>query len=140
MAEFEEKLNSILGDQNAMSQIMALAQSLSGAGSPPAAETPHPEPAAAPPADMSLGLNQVDPRLLQLGGRILKEYQRGEDKNTALLLALKPFLRQERYAKVDQATGQIGPSGQGGTGIHGADRRGGACITGISRATGAIPV
>lgn len=103
MAEFEEKLNSILGDQNAMSQIMALAQSLSGAGSPPAAETPHPEPVAAPPADMSLGLNQVDPRLLQLGGRILKEYQRGEDKNTALLLALKPFLRQERYAKVDQA-------------------------------------
>lgn len=103
MAEFEEKLNSILGDQNAMSQIMALAQSLSGAGSPPAAETPHPEPAVAPPADMSLGLNQVDPRLLQLGGRILKEYQRGEDKNTALLLALKPFLRQERYAKVDQA-------------------------------------
>lgn len=103
MAEFEEKLNSILGDQNAMSQIMALAQSLSGAGSPPAAEKPHPEPAAAPPADMSLGLNQVDPRLLQLGGRILKEYQRGEDKNTALLLALKPFLRQERYAKVDQA-------------------------------------
>ena len=103
MAEFEEKLNSILGDQNAMSQIMALAQSLSGAGSPPAAETPHPEPAAASPADMSLGLNQVDPRLLQLGGRILKEYQRGEDKNTALLLALKPFLRQERYAKLDQA-------------------------------------
>lgn len=103
MAEFEEKLNSILGDQNAMSQIMALAQSLSGAGGPQAAETPHPEPAAAPPADMSLGLNQVDPRLLQLGGRILKEYQRGEDKNTALLLALKPFLRQERYAKVDQA-------------------------------------
>ena len=102
MAEFEEKLNSILGDQNAMSQIMALAQSLSGAGSPPAAE-PHPEPAAASPADMSLGLNQVDPRLLQLGGRILKEYQRGEDKNTALLLALKPFLRQERYAKLDQA-------------------------------------
>ena len=103
MAEFEEKLNSILGDQNAMSQIMALAQSLSGAGSPPAAEEPHPEPAAAPPADMSLGLNQLDPRLLQLGGRILKAYERGEDKNTALLLAFKPFLRQERYAKVDQA-------------------------------------
>ena len=103
MAEFEEKLNSILGDQNAMSQIMALARPLSGAGGPPAAEKPDPEPAAASPADMSLGLNQVDPRLLQLGGRILKEYQRGEDKNTALLLALKPFLRQERYAKVDQA-------------------------------------
>ena len=48
-------------------------------------------------------MGQLDPRLLQLGGRILREYQSGEDKNAALLLALKPFLRQERYAKVDQA-------------------------------------
>ena len=91
MAEFEEKLSSILGDQNAMSQIMALAQSLSGGGEHP----PEGDPAAA--------LGQLDPRLLQLGGRILREYQRGEDKHAALLLALKPFLRQERYAKVDQA-------------------------------------
>ena len=30
MAEFEDKLNSILGNQEAMSQIMALARSLSG--------------------------------------------------------------------------------------------------------------
>ena len=52
MAEFEEKLNSILGDQNAMSQIMALAQSLSGAGSPPAAETPHPDTDPLAPADL----------------------------------------------------------------------------------------
>ena len=30
MAEFEDKLNSILGNQEAMKQIMALARSLSG--------------------------------------------------------------------------------------------------------------
>ena len=30
MSEFDDKLSAILGDQNAMSQIMALAQSLSG--------------------------------------------------------------------------------------------------------------
>ena len=43
MAEFEEKLSSILGDQNAMSQIMALAQSLSGGGEhPPGAQPSSP--------------------------------------------------------------------------------------------------
>ena len=103
MAEFEEKLSSILGDQNAMSQIMALAQSLSSGGE----QAPGPQASAPPPpppeGDPSAVLGQLDPRLLQLGGRILREYQSGEDKNAALLLALKPFLRQERYAKVDQA-------------------------------------
>ena len=39
MGEFEEKLNSILGDKEAMGQIMALAQSL-GKPAPPA---PKPE-------------------------------------------------------------------------------------------------
>ena len=63
MAEFEEKLNSILGDQNAMSQIMALAQSLSGAGSL-AGEEPNREPAAALLADMCMGLKEGDPQVL----------------------------------------------------------------------------
>ena len=54
MAEVEEKLNSILGDQNAMSQIMALAQSLSGVGIPSAKDTPHTEPDAPPPPDILL--------------------------------------------------------------------------------------
>lgn len=103
MAQFEEQLNSILGDQNAMSQIMALAQSLSSGGGQTAA--PVPEPSQAPPTAEGTvsALDQLDPRLLRLGGQILREYQKGEDKSTALLLALKPFLRQERYAKVDQA-------------------------------------
>ena len=98
MAEFEEKLSSILGDQNAMSQIMALAQSLSGGGEHPPGAQPSSPPSPPPPAegDPAAALGQLDPRLLQLGGRILREY-------AALLLALKPFLRQERYAKVDQA-------------------------------------
>ena len=36
MAELEEKLNAILGDQEAMGKIMALARSLSGRQEPPA--------------------------------------------------------------------------------------------------------
>ena len=39
MAEFEDKLNSILGNQAAMNQIMALARSLSG-DQPPKEEPP----------------------------------------------------------------------------------------------------
>ena len=43
MAEFDEKLNSILSNPDAMSQIMQLAQSLSG-GSGPASPPPPPQP------------------------------------------------------------------------------------------------
>ena len=44
MAEFEEKLNSILGNQEAMAQIMSLARSLSGEK-----QQPREEPEAPPP-------------------------------------------------------------------------------------------
>lgn len=43
MAEFEDKLNSILSDPNSMAQIMQLAQSLSG-GNNSSAQTPPPPP------------------------------------------------------------------------------------------------
>ena len=46
MAEFEDKLNSILGNQAAMNQIMALARSLSGDQPPqqaPALDSPEGE-------------------------------------------------------------------------------------------------
>ncbi|MBR4098672.1 MAG: hypothetical protein IKK44_01630 [Clostridium sp.] len=104
MAEFEDKLNSILGDQAAMSQIMALAQSLSGGERTPPAEKQSRE----PPSMERMGdplslLGDLDPRIIRIGTQLLREYQSGEDQNTALLLALKPFLRQERYARLDKA-------------------------------------
>ena len=48
-------------------------------------------------------LENIDPRMLQLGMRIFSEYNRTDDKKTALLLALRPFVKEERYAKVDRA-------------------------------------
>ena len=48
-------------------------------------------------------LNDVDPRLLQLGMRVLSEYNRQDDSKAALLNALRPFVREKRYAKIDQA-------------------------------------
>ncbi|MBS7219191.1 MAG: hypothetical protein KH028_07200 [Oscillospiraceae bacterium] len=114
MGEFEEKLNSILGDKDAMGQIMALAQSL-GKPAPPASEpedeneetgweracTPTPEAGAG--EDPLSALGSLDPRMVQMGMRLLKEYQTGDDRNTALLAALRPFLRKERYARLDRA-------------------------------------
>ncbi len=113
MAEFEEKLNAILGNQEAMGQIMALARSLSGekGQQPPAAETsaetppesrPDPAPAGEAP-DLSALLGELDPAALQMGMRVVRELQGGDDRNAALLRALRPFLREERRARLDKA-------------------------------------
>lgn len=113
MAEFEEKLNSILGNQEAMGQIMALARSLSGEGgegdAPPRQEgeesapfRQRPEQEDAPP-DLSQLLSGVDPGLVQLGLRLFREYQGEDDRRTALLRALRPYLREERRERLDKA-------------------------------------
>ncbi len=114
MGEFEEKLNSILGDKEAMGQIMALAQSL-GKPAPPAPEpeeetrepgwerTGAPAPESGAGEDSLSMLGSLDPRMVQMGMRLLKEYRTGDDRNAALLAALRPFLRKERYARLDRA-------------------------------------
>lgn len=111
MAEFEDKLNEILGNPAAMGQIMNLAQSISGSQAaqqdlPPPKE--HKEQDATSPLQPNMDdpfsvLGQIDPKWIQMGMRALGEFQGGSDQNTALLLALKPFLREERYARIDKA-------------------------------------
>ena len=111
MAEFEDKLNSILGNQAAMNQIMALARSLSGEQqpAPPALEPPAEQDtytSAAEEAeqpDLSAMLGQLDPKMLQAGIEIIRQVQSTEDRNTALLRSLRPFLREEKQARLDRA-------------------------------------
>lgn len=119
MAEFEDKLNAILGNQEAMSQIMSLAQSLSGSGGPlqsggerepsdgrdsTGEERDDNSPPPAPPQpDLSALLGQLDPGMLQMGMRLVREYQGNDDRNAALLAALRPFLKEDRRAKLDRA-------------------------------------
>lgn len=103
MSEFEEKLGAILGDQNAMAQIMSLAQSLGGGTSTPPEGESAPAPSAPPSGDLSALLGSLDPQLLQSAARLYAQLSASEDQRAALLLALKPFLREERYAKVDRA-------------------------------------
>ena len=110
MGEFEEKLNSILGDREAMGQIMALARSLSPGGreeppAPPQEPIPGEEdrPQGESP-DLSALLGQMDPKVLRMGMRLFQEYQGRDERNTAALLsALRPFVREERRPKLDRA-------------------------------------
>ncbi len=127
MDGFEDRLNSILGNPEAMGQIMALARSLNAPeGSPPPdgetgkdREESPPEPAGeeepadrprprereseADGPDLSALLGQLDPAMLRLGGRLLREMQGSESRNAALLQALRPFLREDRRERLDRA-------------------------------------
>lgn len=128
MADFQEQLQSILGDPQAMGQIAALARTLTGGGpsgegaSPPPPEgdfvpvdasppgqagAPNPPPNGGVP-DLSallgsLGIRDVDPRLIQTVLRLSTEYAARDDEKAALLAALKPFLRPERREKMEKA-------------------------------------
>ena len=109
MSEFEDKLQSILGNPQAMDQIMSIARSISG--NPPTQEGPDPSEELFPQTIQTASnsndpfslLNELDPRLLQIGMRLLSEYNSNDNKTAALLCALQPFVREERYAKVDKA-------------------------------------
>ena len=111
MAEFDEKLNSILSNPDAMSQIMQLAQSLSGGQeqpsappSPPPSPTPAPR-QSAPAQDMLSSLaGGLDPKLLTRLLPIIQELGGQQDSNArALLYALRPYLREDRQEKVERA-------------------------------------
>lgn len=110
MAEFDEKLNAILSDPGAMSQIMQLAQSLGGGDSTP----PPPPPASQAPVNQgssSGGLGNLgslgglgDPQMISKLLPLLQEFGGQQDSNArALLYALRPYLKEERQEKVERA-------------------------------------
>ena len=126
MSELEEKLENILGNPQAMAQIMALAQSLNQSGpaapagdggpsQPPASAveaTPAPAAPAQPPASAGsreggLGnlLGGLDPNMLSAAAGLLGQFNSSgdDDRRVALLTALRPFVREQRYARLDKA-------------------------------------
>ena len=106
MGELDEKLNAILGNPEAMGQIMALANSLGGgekAAEPEGEGPPQVSQTKEGAPDLFSALGEIDPRMLQMGMRVLQEYRSGDDKKTALLNALRPFVREERWEKLDRA-------------------------------------
>ena len=129
MGELEEKLENILGNPQAMAQIMSLAQSLNLGGSQNQAPSPDaagdapppqpqdgaagaspPAPSPAPPATpggsggLGGALGGLDGNTLSAAASLIGQFtDDGDDKRTALLAALRPYVREERYAKLDKA-------------------------------------
>lgn len=99
MGDFEEKLESILNNPQAMSQIMSLAQSLGGS---PESTAPSPSRQSGPPPAEEPGL-QPDPQMLANLFSLLNQCNSGEDQRVALLNALRPFVKEQRHAKIDKA-------------------------------------
>ena len=126
MAEFDEKLNSILSNPDAMSQIMQLAQSLGGNGGgtqqsasapPPQGQPGQQSPAWSPPPQSApppagggdllsslMGGGGLDPGLLSRLLPLIQELGGQRDSNARnLLYALRPYLRSDRQEKVERA-------------------------------------
>ena len=48
-------------------------------------------------------LPDIDPKLISIALRVFSEYSSQDDEKTALLTALKPFLKEERLEKMEKA-------------------------------------
>lgn len=111
MGELEEKLNQILSSPQAMEQIMALANSIAGpAGQGDSAQADGAPGASDAPAGSSgtgggLGelLSGLDPGAMGKVLELFSVYQQQGDEKDQLLSALRPFLRPERQARLEQA-------------------------------------
>jgi len=120
MADFDEKLNSLLSNPEAMAQIMQMAQNLMGGQSSPASSAPEPPPAQPPvpppPSpeaprrengpDLSLlsSLGSMDPAFIAKLLPLIQELGGSQDSNARrLLFALRPYLKPERQEKVERA-------------------------------------
>ena len=64
----------------------------------PAGEAPVP-----PAPDLAALMGQIDPQMIQVGIDVIHQIQSTEDRNAALLNALRPFLREEKLARLDRA-------------------------------------
>lgn len=111
MAEFDETLNRLLSNPDAMSQIMQLAQSLGGAegaqappsgASQPTVSAPQPSQQSGDPLSSLLG--GTDPSLLLKLMPLIQELGGQQNSNARqLLYALKPYLKPERQDKIERA-------------------------------------
>lgn len=114
MSEWEEKLNTLLSDPDAMAQVMSMAQNLSqqlGAkdGDPAApgedaADSGASDPGSSAPPDLSSLLGSLDPAAIRKLTPLLSQLNRPESGETAAFLrAMRPFLKPERQEKIDRA-------------------------------------
>lgn len=94
MEGMEEKLNSILGNPEMMSQIMNMAQALGSGQQEKSESSPEPQNSIIPAG--------LDPVMLQ---KIAYAAQNSgiDSQQQALLKALRPYLSQQRLTKLEKA-------------------------------------
>ena len=103
MSEWEEKLNTLLSDPDAMAQVMNMAQNLSQQMGQSGGSAP-PPPQGDPMGDLSSLLGGIDPGMIAKLLPVLSQLNRPESGETAAFLrALRPFLKPERQDKVERA-------------------------------------
>jgi hypothetical protein len=105
MSEFEDKLNKILSSPADMEKIVGIAKSLSGSLGAQAQTEGSAEGAAAAPdlSAIASSFKDLDPKIFRLVTRLVSEYTSGNNDKAALLNAIKPYLKEDRRAKVDKA-------------------------------------
>ena len=104
MNDWEEKLNALLSDPDAMAQVVDMAQTLSqqfGGGAPSQSAVQSEPQGGGNPLGM---LGNIDPALLTRLIPVLQQMNRSESSEaSAFLYALRPFLKPSRRDKVDRA-------------------------------------
>lgn len=115
MSELEDKLNKILSSPADLEKIMGIARSLSGslgaqtptegAGLGTAATAASAAPGSPSPdlGNLVSTLKDIDPKIFRLVTRLVGEYTTGKNDKTELLNVIKPYLKEDRRAKIDRA-------------------------------------
>lgn len=104
MSEFEDKLNSILSSPEEMEKIMGIARSLSGSLGGNSGDSTDSGSAAPTAANL---FSELDPKMLKLLSHLVSEYKSPENDKTALITAIKPYLKPERQVALDKASGIV---------------------------------
>ena len=95
MSEFEDKLNSILGDPEQMDKIANLAKSLMGGEEE--------NKSASAIGSLLGGEGGIDAAAIGRIGRLLNAGNAENSEKQALFNAMKPYLSEKRRAKMDKA-------------------------------------
>jgi hypothetical protein len=104
MDNFDEKLNQLLQNPEALAQVAALAKGMGG-GQGAAAAPQAPSAPGAPNLDPGIlgALSGLDPKMLGSIAGLLGDLTAQDDRRAQLLAALRPYVRRQRQEKMDRA-------------------------------------
>ena len=109
MDNFDEKLNKLLQNPEALAQVAELARGMQGQRDAASGGARGAQDGGTPPAgdgfDPGLlgALSSLDPKMLNGIAGLLGDLTAQDDRRTVLLTALRPYVRKSRQEKMDRA-------------------------------------